>query len=390
MVPHAVRRFALQHKVFRLVKDRTLGTWLNRRVGRGLKGAGPRSPGPDEPIRVAVVGAGKHANHVLIPSLEYVPELKLAAAVVRTKASLKRMRGRFDAAHARPLLTRDYREVMESPEVDAVIVTTRSSLHCDMVLDALHCGKHVFCEVPGVVVPGDVTRVRAALSPANLRDLPIVQYGYRFCFTPLYERMKDELDRFGEPGRRRWRMRYPSSLHLYSAGLHMNGPFAWVKLRKGPSESSADAGSDEAWTIEFAFRNGDEGVLEQYDYHPAGARPPVELVEVECAGEKLIAESGTALKRVRADGAEEALAEFPFDVEMPYTPERLADGSDAAREALFQRGYIPELQAFARAIRKGAASPCPLDVAVMHYRTVWALFEAAAGRGKISTDNDKR
>ena len=373
MVPHAVRRIALQHKIFRLVKHRTLGTWLRRRFGRRLKAGRPGRPVQGEPVRVAVVGAGKHANHVLMPSLQQVPDLALAAVVVRTASSMDRMRERVKDQATPPLLTRDYREVMEAPDIHAVIVATPSSLHRDMVLDALRCGKHVFCEVSGVVVRSDIAPLRAATARPQA---PVLQYGYRFCFIPVYNRMKEALQTFGTPGKRQWRLRYPSSLFLYSAALHMNGPMAWVEVRGQPG--------DEVWELGFAFRNGDEGVLEQYHYEPPGS--PEEIVEVECDGERLVAESGSTLKRIRSDGSEEALAEMPFDTEMPYTPERLADGSDAAHEALTQRGYIPELQAFAEAIRQGGPSPCPLDVAVMHYHTAWALFEAVGTGARVEVE----
>ena len=40
----------------------------------------------------------------------------------------------------------NYRKVLESPDVDGVVIATPLTLHTQMVLDALSAGKHVFCE----------------------------------------------------------------------------------------------------------------------------------------------------------------------------------------------------------------------------------------------------
>jgi predicted dehydrogenase len=40
----------------------------------------------------------------------------------------------------------DYRKVLESPDIDGVIISTPLYLHAPMTLDALSAGKHVYCE----------------------------------------------------------------------------------------------------------------------------------------------------------------------------------------------------------------------------------------------------
>src|SRR6476469_9581325 len=42
----------------------------------------------------------------------------------------------------------DYRDLLRSPEVDVVHITTPNRFHCEMALAALKAGKHCICEKP--------------------------------------------------------------------------------------------------------------------------------------------------------------------------------------------------------------------------------------------------
>ena len=48
----------------------------------------------------------------------------------------------------RPKLFKDYRQLLEMKELDAVIIATPDHWHCLILCDALSAGKHVYCEKP--------------------------------------------------------------------------------------------------------------------------------------------------------------------------------------------------------------------------------------------------
>jgi len=62
--------------------------------------------------------------------------------------------------------TRDYREVLADPEVDAVVIATPPYLHAEQLAAALSAGKHVLLEKPMAESPESVKRILDAVEKA--------------------------------------------------------------------------------------------------------------------------------------------------------------------------------------------------------------------------------
>jgi UDP-N-acetylglucosamine 3-dehydrogenase len=72
-----------------------------------------------------------------------------------------------------------YREAMEDPRVDAVLVATPPDSHLDLTLEALACGKHVIVEKPAFLRSTDFVPVRAAAERAGRRVFVAENYAYK-------------------------------------------------------------------------------------------------------------------------------------------------------------------------------------------------------------------
>ena len=101
---------------------------------------------PNDKIRIATIGMGIQGHYdtksaLLNPGIELV-----GAADLYT--------GRLDRAKAdfgKDLFTtRDYRDLLNRKDIDAVLIVTPDHWHDKITIDALNAGKHVYCEKPMV------------------------------------------------------------------------------------------------------------------------------------------------------------------------------------------------------------------------------------------------
>src|SRR5688572_2566775 len=98
-------------------------------------------PGP--PVKFGIIGLGQWGKEIL-STLSRLPSAQVTAICDTYEPYLKK--SQEIAPKAVP--TTDYRKLMESPEVEAVIIATPSHLHKEVALAALQAGKHLYCEAP--------------------------------------------------------------------------------------------------------------------------------------------------------------------------------------------------------------------------------------------------
>jgi len=99
------------------------------------------------------------------------------------------------AKHGIPLVFSNYQEMLRSPEVDVVHITTPNRFHCEMALAALRAGKHCICEKPLAMNTGETARIVA--EAAKARTIFAVNYNVRFYPAVLQMR---QLARAGDLG----------------------------------------------------------------------------------------------------------------------------------------------------------------------------------------------
>lgn len=91
--------------------------------------------------RVALIGTGSRGQYH-IHNLKEIPHAQIVALCDNYEPNLQQALAL--CPDAKPY--KDYRKLLESAEIDGVIISTPLNWHAPIVLDALAAGKHVFCE----------------------------------------------------------------------------------------------------------------------------------------------------------------------------------------------------------------------------------------------------
>lgn len=94
------------------------------------------------PLHVGILGAGDNTRQRHIPGLLEQPDVAIVSVCNRTLESSRRVCESFDI----PKACDKPEQVIEDPEIDAVVIGTWPYRHCPFTVAALEAGKHVMCE----------------------------------------------------------------------------------------------------------------------------------------------------------------------------------------------------------------------------------------------------
>src|SRR6185295_3818753 len=125
------------------------------RIILGAEGSS-RSPGPNETVRVAMIGLGSTTavggvggrGHQLIPRVREVPGARIVALCDVDQAHLDREARPFKDRSEEVATYRDLRRVFDDKTIDAVVVALPNHWHALATVWACQAGKDVYVEKP--------------------------------------------------------------------------------------------------------------------------------------------------------------------------------------------------------------------------------------------------
>ncbi len=103
-----------------------------------------RAAGPNDQVGLGFIGVGIQGSN-LLQAFKALPGVRVVAAADVYDGRLTRVKELTESAAA---TTRNYEEVLERKDVDAVVIATPDHWHRQMALDALDAGKDVYIEKP--------------------------------------------------------------------------------------------------------------------------------------------------------------------------------------------------------------------------------------------------
>jgi predicted dehydrogenase len=142
-------------------------------------------------IRVAIIGAGSFARSTHLPNLRRLRDrFALVAVCTHTGANALALARQYQAGRA----VTDYRELLNDPTVDAVLICTRHALHAKLTREALLAGKHVFVEKPLALTGEELEQLDTLLHKlAAMPNAPALFVGYNRRFSPCARRLHELL-----------------------------------------------------------------------------------------------------------------------------------------------------------------------------------------------------
>lgn len=167
-------------------------------------------------MNVGVIGAGRigkvHAENLALR----IQETNVVAIADVVLPAAQETAARLNI----PVATADYRDILNSPQVEAVVICSATDTHTQIIVEAAQAGKHIFCEKPIDLSLAKIDEALAAVDKAGVK----LQIGFNRRFDPNFRRVQQAVQS-GEIGK-------PFRLHIISRDP-APPPISYVKVSGG-------------------------------------------------------------------------------------------------------------------------------------------------------------
>lgn len=111
-------------------------------------------------LKIGIIGAGR-IGKVHLESISY--HVKGAEVVAMADPFMNDETKSFVEGFGVKKIYTDYKEIINDPEIDAVLVCSSTDTHAPISIEAINAGKHVFCEKPLANTVGKILEIADAL-----------------------------------------------------------------------------------------------------------------------------------------------------------------------------------------------------------------------------------
>lgn len=136
-------------------------------------------------VKIGVIGCGYWGPN-LIRNFNQLQESEVTAICDLDREKLNKMKKLYPEI----LMTEEHAEVLQSPEIDAVVVSTQASTHYRIIKDALLANKDVLSEKPLTILREEAEELIELARERNR----ILMVSHTFLYNPVIRRMKDYID----------------------------------------------------------------------------------------------------------------------------------------------------------------------------------------------------
>lgn len=146
-------------------------------------------------VNIGVIGIGRigrlHAEHLAfrIPGANLVSIAERKEVISAAREFAKRL--------GVPKVTENYQEILNDKEIEAVVVSTPTDTHSQIIIEAAKAGKHIFCEKP---IDHELGKIDGALKAVEKAGVKL-QVGFNRRFDPNFAQVKSAIldGKVGDP-----------------------------------------------------------------------------------------------------------------------------------------------------------------------------------------------
>ncbi len=138
-------------------------------------------------VNLGIIGAGSFAQNFLLPTLKKIPSIRFKGVATATGINAKHVAKKFGFEYCTTVVD----DIVNDPEIAAVIIATRHNLHADLVIKALERSKAVFVEKPLALCEEELREVTKAWQKSEGR----LMVGFNRRFAPLIKKTKEFLEK---------------------------------------------------------------------------------------------------------------------------------------------------------------------------------------------------
>jgi predicted dehydrogenase len=190
-------------------------------------------------VSVGVVGASWWADAMHLPALASHPGARTAAICGRNRKNAQEMADTWDI----PQVYTDYNEMIDSADLNAIVIATPNDSHYPIAMKALDKGLHVLCEKPIALSYAQALEMAKAAEVKDIKTL----VPFTYSFMPSARYLKELIDNgyLGAP--------YHLNMRYYT-GFARDGDYRWRFDRKiAGSGVLGDLGSHFLYLAEWFF-----------------------------------------------------------------------------------------------------------------------------------------
>ena len=137
-------------------------------------------------LKIGLIGAGRIGKVHAETIAHSIADAQLVAVADYYKGAVHTLTQDYNI----PFATDNALEVIEHPDVDAILIASSTDTHAPFIIEAARAGKDIFCEKP---IAADLSKIDEALAIVDNAGVKL-QIGFNRRFDASFQRIKQAID----------------------------------------------------------------------------------------------------------------------------------------------------------------------------------------------------